>query len=309
MRKITDLLTPTTERFVSDSSRCVADFYRPLGAGPFPVVVMAHGLGGTRKMRLPAFAERFMTAGYACLVFDYRHFGDSEGKPRQLLDIGRQLEDWKAAIAHARSLADVDPERVVIWGTSFGGGHVLATAAEDARLAAVISQCPFTDGLASSLAAEPLVSLRLSGLALADRIGSLFGAGPILVPLAGHPGETAFMTSPDSWDGYHGLIEPGSHNRNEATARFALDIIRYYPGRKTPRIQAPVLFCVCDTDSVAPAKRTLAHARRTPRHEIKRYSHGHFDIYVGEAFEQVVNDQLDFLRRTVPIIPTKRARA
>lgn len=306
MKTITELLAPATIQFFSNGSHCVADFYRPLGAGPFPVVVMAHGLGGTRKMRLPAFAERFAAAGYACLVFDYRHFGDSEGEPRQLLDINRQLEDWKAAIDHARRLADVNAERIVIWGTSFGGGHVLVTAAGDAGVAAVVSQCPFTDGLSSSLAIKPLVSLRLTLMALADRIGSWFGAKPILVPLAGRPGDTAFMTSPDAWSGYNGLIPSGARIRKEAAARFALDIIRYYPGRSAPRIQAPVLFCVCDPDSVAPAKRTLHHARRAPHQEIKRYAYGHFEIYVGKAFEQVVDDQLDFLKRHVPSTPTKR---
>lgn len=306
MSTITDSLAPTTMQFSSGGSSCVADLYRPRGAGPFPVVVMAHGLGGTRKMRLPAFAGRFVAAGYACLLFDYRHFGDSEGEPRQLIDIDRQLADWKAAIAHARSLQDVDPTRVIIWGTSFSGGHVLATAAEDEKLAAVISQCPFTDGLASGLAAEPLVSLKLTGLALRDRIGALFGLSPVLVPLAGRPGETALMTSPDSWDGYHGLIPIGANICTDATARFALDIIRYFPGRRTPQIQAPVLFCVCDPDSVAPARQTLRHARRTPRHEIKRYPHGHFDIYVGKAFERVVRDQIDFLNRVVPRTPVSQ---
>jgi hypothetical protein len=37
------------------------------------------------------------------LAFDYRHFGDSDGTPRQLLDIAHQLEDWQAAIAYARA--------------------------------------------------------------------------------------------------------------------------------------------------------------------------------------------------------------
>ena len=46
---------------------------------------MAHGLGGVRQMRLDAFAERFSSAGYRCLVFDYRHFGASAGETRQLL--------------------------------------------------------------------------------------------------------------------------------------------------------------------------------------------------------------------------------
>ncbi len=45
------------------------------------MLVMAHGLGGVRQMRLDAFAERFSSAGYRCLVFDYRHFGASAGGP------------------------------------------------------------------------------------------------------------------------------------------------------------------------------------------------------------------------------------
>jgi len=300
-KKTNDLLAPKTVQFPSGGLRCTADFFRPLGAGPFPVVVMAHGLGGTRNMRLPAFAERFAAAGYACLVFDYRHFGDSEGEPRQLLDIGKQLEDWKAAIAHARSLKEIDPKRVVIWGTSFGGGHVLATAAEDDQLAAVISQCPFTDGLASSLAMNPLTSLKVTGLALRDRAGALLGAAPVMVALAGRPGETALMNAPDAYAGYLALQPAGAQTPNYVAARFALDIIRYYPGRQTAKIKAPVLFCVCDTDTVAPARQTLRHARRAPHHEIRHYADGHFEIYIGEAFERVVQDQLNFLKRTVPV--------
>lgn len=294
-------LEPIAVRFPSGGAKCSADFYRPLGGGPFPVIVMAHGLGGTKAMRLGAFAERFVAAGYACLVFDYRHFGESEGLPRQLLDIGEQLEDWKAAIACARSMADVDPDKVIIWGTSFGGGHVLATAADDSKLAAVISQCPFTDGLSSSLAMNPITSLKVTALAVRDRVGALFGAEPVMVPLAGLPGQTALMNAPDAYPGYMALKPQDANIPNDVAARFALDIIRYYPGRKTPQIKAPVLFCVCETDSVAPAKSTLRHASRTPRHEIKRYADGHFEIYVGEAFERVVKDQLDFLRRNVPV--------
>ncbi|SFF53570.1 Alpha/beta hydrolase family protein [Fontimonas thermophila] len=290
----------TTVSFVSGGQRCVASFYRPPGSGPFPVIVMAHGLGGTRIMRLPAYAERFAAAGYACLVFDYRHFGDSEGEPRQLLDIGKQLADWKAAVAYARTLDEVKPDQVILWGTSFSGGHVLVVAAEDARIAAVISQCPFTDGLASSLAMQPLTALRVSVRALRDRIGAALGAAPLMVPLAGRPGETALMNAPDVWAGYRALVPPGATIPDTVAARIALDIIRYTPGRMASRIKAPVLFCICNTDSVAPAKTSLRHARRAPRGEIQCYADGHFDIYVGDGFERVIRDQLAFLRRHVP---------
>jgi hypothetical protein len=57
---------------------------------------------------------------------------------------------------------------------------------------------------------------------------------------------------------------------------------------------------VCETDSVAPAKATLRHARKAPRGEIKLYPEGHFDIYVGDAFERVVADQIRFLTTHVP---------
>ena len=38
-------------------------------------------------------------AGFAALVFDYRHFGASTGEPRNLVDIGRQHDDWRDPIA------------------------------------------------------------------------------------------------------------------------------------------------------------------------------------------------------------------
>lgn len=296
-----NLASSEVVRFESGNLRCTADYFCPLGEGPFPVIVMAHGLGGTRNMRLTAYAERFSNAGYACLVFDYRHFGDSEGEPRQLLDINRQLEDWRSAVDYARGLKNVDPKKVILWGSSFSGGHVLSIAAQDMEVRAVIAQGLFTDGLASALAMHPITSLKLTALAIADRLGGFFGAKPLMVKIAGRPKEIALMTAADAYDGYTNLVPKGAAAINAATARFALDIIRYYPGRRTTNILAPVLFQVCNNDSVAPAKKTLQHAERTPNKEIKRYDYGHFDIYVDEAFEVIVKDQLAFLNAHVPV--------
>ena len=139
--------------FRSGDARCHGWLYMPDGTSPEarpPIIVMAHGLGAVKALRLSAFAERFQAKGYACLVFDYRHFGESEGEPRELLSLDRQREDWRAAVAFARSLSEVDARRVVVWGTSFGGGHAIVTAADDADIVAAIAQCPFTDGLASA---------------------------------------------------------------------------------------------------------------------------------------------------------------
>lgn len=287
----------------SGDLHCAAWLYLPDSARPAPVIAMAHGIGGVRSMRLDAFAERFASAGYACLVFDYRHFGDSPGIPRQLLDINRQLEDWRAAVAYARACPQVDGKQIVLWGTSFGGGHVLTTAARDDQLAAVIAQCPFTDGLASSLALHPVSSLQVIVRAMLDQLGAWLGLAPIHVALAGGRGEAALMTAPDVLSGYRALFPPGGEEQfsNYVAARFGLQIVRYFPGRQASRICCPLLGCVCDADTVAPSGPTLRHLQRAPRAEIKRYAEGHFEIYVGNAYERVVADQLDFLQRHVPV--------
>jgi dienelactone hydrolase len=119
--------------FASGQDTCAAWFYPAAEhMGVRPVIVMAHGLTGTRRDRLGAFADRFAAAGIAALVFDYRGFGDSTGEP-DLFEPSRQLEDWRAAIAFTRSLPDIDPERVATFGSSLGGGNALAAAAEDPK--------------------------------------------------------------------------------------------------------------------------------------------------------------------------------
>jgi len=149
--------------FHSGDDWCAGWLYRPEGfEGPRPLMVMAHGFSGTKELRLPAYAERFCAAGIGVLLFDYRHFGASGGEPRQLLDISRQHADFRRALAYARDLDWVDPERVGLFGSSFGGGHVLAVGAADGRVAAIVSQCPFTDGLATLPALGLKPNMRLT---------------------------------------------------------------------------------------------------------------------------------------------------
>lgn len=292
--------------FESGDEQCHAWLYLPVSrsSGPPPVLVMAHGLGAVKTLRLSAFAERFQAAGYACLVFDYRYFGDSGGEPRELLSIRRQREDWRAAVAFARSLPEVDGDRVVLWGTSFGGGHAIVTAAEDRDVIAAIAQCPFTDGLASARQISALGNARLAAAVAKDLFGRALGRPPVRVKVAAGPGEVGLMDAPDVIEGVRGLLEASGlteeEYRNDVPARVALEIPRDFPGRRAHDVRCPILFCVCDTDSVAPADATLRHAAKAPQGKTLRYPAGHFDIYVGEDFERVINDQLDFLRTHVP---------
>lgn len=183
---------------------------------------MAHGLGGTREMRLDSHAERFAAEGYACLVFDYRHFGASSGEPRQLLEPRRQLRDWAAAIA----------------------------------------QGPFTDGVASSLVMNPRSAIKLTALAVADTIGSWLKREPITVALAGPPDSTALMTAPDAEPGFTALMPLGADPHPEVAARVALQIPLYRPGRHAKEVTCPVLVYLCEADSVAPPRRRAVTSKK-----------------------------------------------
>lgn len=291
--------------FSSGSDECAAWFYLPESGGEDvrkpPVVVMAHGLGAVKEMRLDAFAERFAAAGYACLVFDYRHFGASSGAPRQLLSIGRQLADWRAALAWVRACDEVDRSRIVLWGTSFSGGLVLQVAAEDDNITAVIAQCPFTDGFASARAGHPLSIVKVGALALVDLAAAALGRSPVLVASAGPPGSTSLMNASGCQSGYLALVKKAPTFQNAVAARFGLAITRYVPGRQVRNVRAPILFAICDGDEVAPATTTHRHALGALDGEIRSYPIGHFDIYVGVPFELAVADYIDFLHRRVPL--------
>ena len=98
-----------------------------------------------------------MTGGFAVLAFDYRCFGESGGRPRQVARIRDQLADWQAALACAASRPGVDPAKLAIWSFSASGGHVFRVAASNPGLAAAIAQAPNADGPAAALAEAAVV--------------------------------------------------------------------------------------------------------------------------------------------------------
>jgi uncharacterized protein len=282
-------------RFDAGEAYCSAWLYLPEGVERPPVVVLGHGLGAIREMRLDAFSERFAAAGIAALAFTYRYFGDSGGQPRQLLSVKRQLADWEAALDFVKGCPDVDGNRIAIWGSSFGGGHAITVASRHPELRAAISQCPFTDGLASAAALGMKGTLRVTPAVVRDFVAKLLGRRPVMVPIAAAPGTPAVMNSHDALPGYLDLMPEGMEFVNCVAARVIPEIVAYRPGRHAAEVYLPILFCVSKTDTVTPPNETIALARRALRGEIKLYDAGHFDFYLGDPFEQLVSDQIEFL--------------
>ncbi|HEY2205572.1 MAG TPA: alpha/beta hydrolase [Pseudonocardia sp.] len=265
-----------------------------------PCVVLAHGFGATRDTGLAGFAERFAAAGLDAVVFDYRGFGDSDGSPRQVVDVAGQLDDYRAAIDAARRLPDVDPDRVAVWGVSFAGGHVFVLAAGDPRLAAAVALTPATDGRAAVLEALRRdgigTSLRATALALRDAVAAVRGREPVLAPLAGEPGTVAALTAPGAYREYTSMAGPSW--RNEVAARAFLRLATVRPGRRAADVTCPLLVQIADLDRTAPPASATAAAARAPRAEVRHYPCDHFDVYPGQPWhEAAAAHQVAFLTR------------
>jgi alpha-beta hydrolase superfamily lysophospholipase len=275
-------------QFDADGAQCAAWLYSPgSGNGPAPIVVMAHGLSGTRRDRLGPFAERFAEEGMAALIFDHRGFGESGGEP-DLFDPSRQLEDWRAAIDCARAHPGVDPDRVATFGSSMGGGNALAAAAGDPGVAAAVSQVPFLDMSQAHRAPRPVVARMLLAAA---RGGHL--------PAVGRPDEPAFINAPGAEAGWRRVVSEGEDSRwrNRVSARW-LVASPFRRSRHAAGLHCPWLVCVGEADRVAHPAAAIAAARRAPKGELRTYPGvDHFDIYDGPEHEAVVADELAFLRR------------
>ena len=137
----------------SDGVRMAGDLWKPMDLSlneKRPAVLLVHGWGGLKSHLNQAYAPQFAELGYVVLTFDYRGWGESDGKllrtgakpqgdmdeyvmrvkeVRTIVDPLDQLEDIRAASYYLTSDANVDPSRLAIWGSSLGGGLALASAA------------------------------------------------------------------------------------------------------------------------------------------------------------------------------------
>jgi alpha-beta hydrolase superfamily lysophospholipase len=285
----------TESHFNSNGTDCAGTLFLPPGVERPPVVVMGHGLGAQQDFRLPAFAERFVERGLAVFTFDYRHWGRSEGQPRQLLIPRKQLADWHAALAYVRSIPEVDGTRLGIWGSSFGGAHVLFVAAQDHNIKAVVSQVLAADTASAVRAFGPAYMLKSTLLGLADALRGLLRMQPLYFPLVGKTGDMAVMNTAECWDGYLGLVPDDTSWKNHVTARSLLLLPLYRAIKVAHQIRSPTLLMGGVHDSLVDIKDIRALARRLPGADLREYDCDHFQPYYPPMFETFVTEQADFL--------------
>ncbi len=254
----------------------------PDGAGPFAGVVMSSGFAGVKEGFLGnPFHLVVAEANIAVLLYDHANTGESEGQPRQELDPVLQQRGYKDAITFLASLDEVDETRIGIWGTSYSGGHVLAVAAHDRRVRAVVSQAMTISGHNNLLrrhAPESYAALAPSWAQ--ERLRLARGGQPTLVP--------AFPENSESTR-YQAARPVGERRnwRNEVTLRSWELYDEYEPAAFIERIApTPLLMIVPLDDTMTPAEDALAAYERalSPKHLVT-VPGTHYAVY-GPQFER-----------------------
>lgn len=281
--------------FRSEGVACAATLHLPVGvdAGPVPAILMLHGWGGVGGALLVPFIEGFVAAGFAVMTFDYPGWGDSDGWPRHVINPWARVRTAESALTHLKSQPEVDQRQVVLWGTSFGGGHAVELAAEHPDLLGVIAHVPMLDGR-DAVKAVPVTRLLRFGLhAAADLLSP---GRPHYIPVIAPPGEFGTMDRDGANDALtRGMKQIGQHYDNRVAARSVLTMGLYRPYRQLKHIRVPTLLVGATRDTIAPFIEARLRKLEGPLLQIRTLDANHFEPYFEPLLAGNLAWQLDFL--------------
>jgi fermentation-respiration switch protein FrsA (DUF1100 family) len=283
--------------FYSEGVRLVGDVYVPdgIGAGERRAgVVLCHGYTGVKDIYLPDNARVLNEAGFVALTFDYKGWGDSEGARSRLAPYSR-VADVQAALTFIGTLRSVDPERLGIYGTSYGGATVVWVGAIDPRAKCVVSVVGIGNG------ARWMRSVRrpdewhdLRARAREDRIKRALEGPSEFVPR-----EEILLPDRQSAE----LAAAARRNNPAAVGRIPLEYVdetlEFNPEWVVDKIAPrPALFITTDDDRLVPPEESIAlHARAgEPKKLVVLKGFGHYEVYRDPAFSQVMRETVAWYR-------------
>ncbi|HEY7576883.1 MAG TPA: alpha/beta hydrolase [Acetobacteraceae bacterium] len=284
--------------FFSEGVRLAGDLFVPDGlrsgerrAG----IVLCHGYTGVRNLYLPDIARVLCEAGYVVLTFDYKGWGDSDG-PRSRLAPYSRVIDAQAALTWLGVQEIVDPDRLGIYGTSYGGATVVWVAAVDPRVKCVVSVVGVGDGRRWMRSVRrPDEYHDLLERSAEDRIRRVMEGQSALV-------ERTDILVPDRQSAE--LAAAARRGNPGAVSQIPLEFVddtlgfnaEWVVDRIAPR---PVLFVTTDNDRLVPPEESEAMFRRAgePKRLVVLRGFGHYEVYTGEAFREVMAETVAWFRQ------------
>jgi len=192
--------------FPCSGEKCHGILYFPSNIKKTPALIMGMGFGMIKEVHADDYAPYFAQKGISVLVFDYRRFGKSEGKPRQALYPMDQVSDYRCAISYMKTLDIIDPDKICVWGTSFSGGHVLTLLAfPELGLRCGISQVPNAYSYRTAL--EYFGSLEPVLMISSQNSKECCEGNPSYIPIVSKDGIAALM-SKEAFEYYSNVAWP-----------------------------------------------------------------------------------------------------
>lgn len=285
--------------FTAEGALCAATLYVPKDTPPdqqLPAILMVGGWGSVQMALTSSFTLSFVDAGFAVMEFDYPGWGDSGGFPRQGINPWRRTRVADTALAHLKSQQQVLAHDITLWGTSFGGGHVVDLATQHPELKGAIVQVPMLDGLAAMFA-TPIGRLsKMVALGLLDLIKP---GAPIHVPTLSREGEFSTMDRDGGLEALQAALAAHTDHKydNRVAARSVLPLPLYRPWVRLKDVKIPMLMIGATGDTVAPFVSDKVKRVGNPNVQVIEVAANHFDPYFDPLFREMLAHQLKFLRR------------
>jgi hypothetical protein len=215
-----------------------------------------------------------------------------------------QMRDYFDAFNYAATLPEVDPKKIVYWGTSMSGGNVLKAAALNKNIAAVIAQVPFISGeWVARTAAQPPAGLVLErGHAVSVGQPALIASLPDSTDEIAQGTSKAVLADPAAIPFIEEMARRGYTWGKTVTAQSLANCCLFEPLAYIHRIApTPLFLVVADNDTVTATHMQLEAFERARQPKKLRIFHGedHFSLYYGEALKRNMAAQIEFLRETL----------
>lgn len=268
----------------------------PVRSEKAPVVILCHGFCGIQEILLPRYAEAFTQAGYAAITFDYRGFGKSGGERGRLLP-SMQIDDIINVIDWAENHPEIDGERIALWGTSLGACHIFAAAVERPQVKCLISQMGFADG-------EIVVTGKMDSK---QKDGFVAALEKMVQKREQHGKEmftaiTKVLGDEESKAFFEANREQYPAMDIKIPFLTVYEMLRYKPYLNAEKVSCPTFVVVAGEDTVNGPKQGIALFESVTSREKKIYIEQgakHYDLYDGKHFENVINQQLSWLRKNM----------
>jgi pimeloyl-ACP methyl ester carboxylesterase len=287
-----------------------------------PTIIMTPGIASQTDMGLDRYAEKFVEAGYAVFLFNFRNFGASTGTPRNWVSPKRHIEDLMTALDYIESrpaslMEKMDPTKILLWGTSFSGGHVLEVAArrmKDPNILGVVAQVPHLSGYATAK-----VGLKKRGLAkvarmawgsLQDKARQFAGLPPLSVKIITPSNELALMpVTPEDHARYEAKQSKEQLGgwKNQSPLRVLLELRSYSPIETLRQLsqedgnglKIPILFIGASDDDLTPPDLIEEASKLVKNSKFVLKEGSHFEIYEPRNYVPLANEMVAFYDQCV----------